>query len=114
MAQNAERVTLYRAVSEVELTDIRAFGGFRQEPTGRSLESKQFALTAWDAAEFGRGNYGLIPVAFCLVEVSLPRDIVCRFEHLRLDGKHAVNVPKEQLWELNRGTPAQELVAVPI
>lgn len=114
VAANTECVTLYRAVSEGELIDIFACGGFRQEPTGRSLESKQFAVTAHDAAWFGRGNYKLDAEAFCLVDVSLPRAIVCCFEHLCLDNRHAVNVPKEQLPELNKGTPVHELVAIPI
>jgi hypothetical protein len=94
-------VRFYRAVSEAELEDIRAFGGFRREPGGHSLESKQFAVSLHGAAEFGRGNFELDGKPFCVVEVKVEEADVESFERLRLDGKPAMNVSREGLGVFN-------------
>lgn len=95
------------------MEDIRAFGGFRRESGGRSLESKQFAFSLYDAAEFGRGNFALDGEPFCVVEVMVEDAAVETFERLRLDGKHAVNVPRESIHGFNaKIREAREVSAV--
>lgn len=59
-----DETTLYRAVSDDELADV-AKNGFR--PGRNSMETKLFATSAEDAAQFGRANYGLDGKPFTLL-----------------------------------------------
>lgn len=112
MSQKFAYTKLFRAVSQAELKDVCSSGIFRPEPLGRSLESKQFAVSASDAAAFGRDNAKLDGKPFFVIEVPVEKTLVELCEHLHLDGRSAVNVPGRQLQAFNAATRVDELVVV--
>ncbi len=108
------KVPLFRAVSEDEREDIQFFQGFRPHPRGRSYLSKLFARSAADAARFGRDNFRFDDKPFHLMQVEVPETLAETFECLYLDRKRAVNVPQQQLPQLNRKAVIQELSWIPL
>lgn len=112
MEEGGEIVRLFRAVSQAEFEDIGRVG-FRQKPDGSSLESKQFATTAEDAARFGRDNFRLDHTPFHVIEVHVPRFVTDQFERLLLDAKLSVNVSRELLQLLNRHATITDIL-IPI
>jgi len=78
-----ETVTLYRAISEVELQQLMRTGKFEVVPS--SLEGKFFAESAEDAAQWGEMLEGAS--SYRIVEVTLPTRVaqsLLRWE--KLDG----------------------------
>ena len=112
--QNGEPIKLFRAVSRAELEDVHNIGRFRPKPGGGSLESKQFATTAEDAARFGRDHFLLDGETFYLLEIEVPKSVADQFEHLQLDFKPAVNVPEELFPLLNRNATIREVPRIPL
>lgn len=110
MPEDPTYTKLYRAVSSAELNDITYFGIFRQEPNGHSYESKLFAPSAAVASAFGQDNSKLDEKLFFVIEVPVEKSFVKRCEHLDLDGRAAVNVPKEMLKALNSAARIDELI----
>lgn len=110
MSESSVYTELFRAVSQAELKDISSLGIFRPEPSGYSLESKLFALSASDAAAFGRDNSKLDGKPFLVIEVPVEKTFIELCEHLQLDGRPAVNVPVEQLQALNSAARVDKLV----
>jgi RHS repeat-associated protein len=106
-------VTLYRAVSLSERSDIDLFGGFRAGPN--SYEGKLFATSADDAARFGRIIDALTPGGepFHVVATEIPSSLANSFEFFTTDGMQAVHVAGEQLGSLNSAGSLSILTYVP-
>lgn len=111
MVEDTDYINLFRAVSVAELKDITSWKGFRQESSGRSLESKLFTLSASAAKAFGQDNFRLDQKLF-LWSRCQKRAFFELCEHLTLDNRHAVNIPKEKLQELNAAARVDELTVV--
>lgn len=84
------RMSLYRAVSQAELADIRAFGGFRTAPRGNYEGGKLFAETLEDAQWWARSLPGEQPLV--IVEVRIPRAFGDALQRLRIDRRIGVYV----------------------
>ena len=95
---------LYRAVSRTELDDLRQFGGFRQHPDHRSMETKLFATSLDDARWWGEQLYGMVGESFIIVEVEVPDALARRLYRAEADaGRPFVAVADELLPEFNAG-----------
>lgn len=85
---DAETLTLYRAVGLNEADDIRSFGGFRSGPASAFVEGKWFAVSFDHAVRWGEA---MPPIRrrrpFLIASVSVPVAILTGFDGLeRLDG----------------------------
>jgi hypothetical protein len=99
------RTFLFRAVGLHEAADIRSFAGFRQSPSGWSMEDKWFGTSHDDAVTFGRLIQRELPEPrpFVIAEVEVPASYLSFFHYNpHLDGVGpAYLVRKDQLPELN-------------
>jgi RHS repeat-associated protein len=85
----------FRAVSDAELQDIRATGGLRPHPEGRSMQDKWFSETA-EGAEAFRKNY---PELKHVVEAEVPKSTYDKsYRHPNIDQTGpGFAVPPEEL-----------------
>lgn len=97
---------LYRAVGLDEGADSGHHGGFRPNPSGRSLEAKWFATSLDDAVAFGRVMQRELPPPrpFVLAAVELPKELLLSLYDIPwLDGiGPAYAVRMDQLPDVNR------------
>jgi RHS repeat-associated protein len=93
-----ETVTLYRAVSKAELTDIAA-NGLRVVEGGYETV-KLFATNLADAAKFGENNYKLDGVANFVMKVDVPKSVMDGAHAFTADGMKAVSIAADQLGTL--------------
>ena len=105
-------VKLYRAVSDKELADLLK-NGFR--PGKGTLEAKEFATSAEDAAKFGRDLYKLDQQPFSIVQANVDSSALSQATRMTLDGKPAVVIPYNELFQFNSAVNSvQVLASIPI
>jgi hypothetical protein len=102
--------TLYRAVSDDELADI-AEHGFR--PGRGSMETKLFATSVDDAAQFGRGNYGFDGKPFTLLEIRVPNPVANMLYRGSADSMPLRGLDPSHLETFNRAARVRKLNSIP-
>ena len=82
--ERGRTVTLWRAVGNSELADIRATATFRNPP---GLEVKYFCLSAEDAARYARLAYRRWPQegTYTLVGTEISRELITPEMHVTVD-----------------------------
>jgi hypothetical protein len=112
---DAERITLYRAVGLNEATDIRSFGGFRVGPGSAFVEGKWFATSSEHAEDWGRRMPPIgRPRPFLVASVDVPLHLLAELDRVdRLDGiGPAYFVRHDQLPLINAAGPINLSVAI--
>jgi RHS repeat-associated protein len=102
VASGPKTTTLYRAVSNAELADIKT-NGFRVNPdlTGYQ-EGKLFATTAADAAQYGKNNYALDHgTPNTIVQGRVSQQVMAKATAFEADGMKAISIPANQLKTVN-------------
>jgi RHS repeat-associated protein len=96
-------VNLYRAVSEVELSDIAA-NGFKNNLTGYST-GKLFATSAQDAAQYGKSNFSLDGIPNTIIKAKVPKSVMKVANILEADGMKSVFIPGTHLYKVKPLAP---------
>jgi hypothetical protein len=92
-------VTLYRAVSQGELNDMR-INGIRN---ANGYETgKLFATSPQDAANYGRLNFGFDRQPFTIIQTSIPNRYSPMLYRGEMDLMQAVSVPKSLFNQLSK------------
>jgi len=99
----SESTTLFRAVSQAELTDIGANG--LRTTSGGYETSKLFTTTSENAAEFGKLNFSFDGISNTIIEAKVPNTVMNTATEFTADGMPAIAIPAEQLQNVKQVFP---------
>ena len=91
--------TLYRAVSNAELSDIASYG--IRNANGYET-GKLFATSVQDAANFGRLNFGLDNEPFTIISTTIPKRYSPQLYQFETDLMQGVSVPNNLFNKLSK------------